>query len=37
VKRAIYAITLVLLGALIVQSVWGTQARSGQTVMTAKQ
>jgi hypothetical protein len=27
VKKTIYAITLVLLGALIIQSVWGAQAR----------
>jgi hypothetical protein len=27
VKKTIYAITLVLLGALIIQSVWGAEAR----------
>jgi hypothetical protein len=30
VKKAIYAITLVLLGALIIQSVWGAEARPAQ-------
>jgi ABC-type sulfate transport system substrate-binding protein len=29
-KKAIYAITLVLLGALIIQSVWGAEARPAQ-------
>jgi hypothetical protein len=27
VRKTIYAITLVLLGALIIQSVWGAEAR----------
>jgi hypothetical protein len=27
VRKAIYAITLVLLGALIIQSVWGAEAK----------
>jgi ABC-type sulfate transport system substrate-binding protein len=30
VRKAIYAITLVLLGALIIQSVWGAEARPAQ-------
>jgi sulfate transport system substrate-binding protein len=30
VRKAIYAITLVLLGALIIQSVWGAQAKPAQ-------
>jgi hypothetical protein len=30
VRKAIYAITLVLLGALIVQSVWGGEAKPAQ-------
>lgn len=29
-KKAIYAITLVLLGALIIQSVWGAEAKPVQ-------
>jgi hypothetical protein len=31
VKKAIYAITLVLLGALIIQSVWGAEAKPAAT------
>jgi hypothetical protein len=30
VRKAIYAITLVLLGALIIQSVWGAEAKPVQ-------
>jgi hypothetical protein len=30
VRKTIYAITLVLLGALIIQSVWGAEAGSAQ-------
>jgi hypothetical protein len=35
VKKAIYAITLVLLGALIVQSVWGAEAHRDALVINA--
>jgi hypothetical protein len=35
VKKAIYAITLVLLGALIIQSVWGAEAGRGALVINA--
>jgi hypothetical protein len=33
VRKAIYAITLVLLGALIIQSVWGAEARHDALVI----
>jgi len=33
VRKAIYAITLVLLGALIIQSVWGAEARGGDALV----
>jgi len=35
VKKAIYAITLVLLGALIIQSVWGAEPGHGALVINA--
>lgn len=34
-RKAIYAITLVLLGALIIQSVWGAEAKPGRLLHAA--